>query len=80
MGDRHGKLIFVGYSLHRFTSSRWCVKMDTSAATGKMHAPGSGGVPEKCSVPGGEKRMTKLLHGNEKSSLTGGREPLFSQK
>ena len=24
--------------------------------------------------------MTKLLHGNEKSSLTGGREPLFSQK
>ena len=54
--------------------------MDTSAATGKMHAPGSGGVPEKCSVPGGEKRMTKLLHGNEKSSLTGGREPLFSQK
>ena len=45
-----------------------------------MHAPGSGGVPEKCSVPGGEKRMTKLLHGNEKSSLNGGREPLFSQK
>ena len=54
--------------------------MDTSAATGKMHAPGSGGVPEKCSVPGGEKRMTKLLHGNEKTSLNGGREPLFSQK
>ena len=24
--------------------------------------------------------MTKLLHGNEKNSLTGGREPLFSQK
>ena len=24
--------------------------------------------------------MTKLLHGNEKSSLNGGREPLFSQK
>ena len=24
--------------------------------------------------------MTKLLHGNEKSRLTGGREPLFSQK
>ena len=54
--------------------------MDTSAATGKMHAPGSGGVPEKRPVPGGEKRMTKLLHGNEKNSLTGGREPLFSQK
>ena len=50
MGDRHGKRIFVGYSLHRFTSSRWCVKMDTSAVTGKMHAPGSGGVPGK--VPG----------------------------
>ena len=45
-----------------------------------MHAPGSGGVPEKRPVPGGEKRMTKLLHGNEKNSLTGGREPLFSQK
>jgi len=54
--------------------------MDTSAATGRMHAPGSGGVPEKRPVPGGEKRMTKLLHGNEKNSLTGGREPLFSQK
>ena len=54
--------------------------MDTSAATGKMHAPGSGGVPEKRPVPGGEKRMTKLLHGNEKTSLNGGREPLFSQK
>ena len=50
MGDRHGKLIFVGCSLYRFTSSRWCVKMDTSAATGKIHAPGSGGVPGK--VPG----------------------------
>ena len=24
--------------------------------------------------------MTKLLHGNEKSRLNGGREPLFSQK
>ena len=24
--------------------------------------------------------MTKLLHGNEKCSLNGGREPLFSQK
>ena len=24
--------------------------------------------------------MTKLLHGNEKNRLTGGREPLFSQK
>ena len=35
---------------------------------------------EKCPVPGGEKRMTKLLHGNEKTSLNGGREPLFSQK
>ena len=46
----------------------------------KMHTPGSGGVPEKRPVPGREKRMTKLLHGNEKSSLTGGREPLFSQK
>ena len=54
--------------------------MDTSAATGKMHAPGSGGVLEKCPVPGEEKRMTKLLHGNEKTSLNGGREPLFSQK
>ena len=47
MGDRHGKLIFVGCGLHRFTSSRWCVKMDTSAATEKMHAPGSGGVSGK---------------------------------
>ena len=54
--------------------------MDTSAATGKMHAPGSGGVPEKRPAPGGEKRMTKLLHGNEKNRLNGGREPLFSQK
>ena len=54
--------------------------MDTSAATGKIPIPGSGGVPEKCPVPGGEKRMTKLLHGNEKCSLNGGREPLFSQK
>ena len=54
--------------------------MDTSAATGKIPIPGSGGVPEKCPVPGGEKRMTKLLHGNEKTSLNGGREPLFSQK
>ena len=54
--------------------------MDTSAATGKMHAPGSGGVPEKRPVPGKEKRMTKLLHGNEKNRLNGGREPLFSQK
>ena len=31
-------------------------------------------------MPGGEKRTTKLLHGNEKIRLTGGREPLFSQK
>ena len=44
------KLIFVGCSLHRFTSSRVCVKMDTSAAAGKMHLPGSGNVPGK--VPG----------------------------
>ena len=35
MERRRGKLIFVGYSLHRFTSSRGCVKMDTSAVTGK---------------------------------------------
>jgi hypothetical protein len=40
----------VGCSLHRFTSSRVCVKMDTSAAAGKMHLPGSGNVPGK--VPG----------------------------
>ena len=56
MGDGFGKLIFAGCSLHRFTSSQWCVKMDTSAATGRMHAPGSGGVPGK--APGAERGET----------------------